>query len=114
MTAVIEARDLRKSYLGGDGTPIDVKACENTWNMLKGENKDLDIVSSGAYEFVDSVKAGASDWRKANDTVREIGGWRAYAREIQGGSQAQPGATAPSAAPARAAAPANPHQGHTR
>ncbi len=80
------------------------------------------------------------DWRKANETVREIGGWRAYAREIQGGSQAQPGAAAPagaqqqaqpqsqgaghgaaprpapaaSAAPARPAAPANPHQGHTR
>jgi peptide/nickel transport system substrate-binding protein len=43
-----------------DGTPIDVKAFENTWNMLKGENKDIDIVSAGAYEFVDSVKAGSS------------------------------------------------------
>jgi peptide/nickel transport system substrate-binding protein len=43
-----------------DGTPIDVKAFENTWNMLKGENKDIDVVSSGAYEFVDSVKAGSS------------------------------------------------------
>ena len=44
-----------------DGTPIDVKAFENTWNMLKGENKDIDIVSSGAYEFVESVKAGSSN-----------------------------------------------------
>ena len=43
-----------------DGTPIDVKTFENTWNMLKGTNKDIDIVSSGAYEFVDSVKAGSS------------------------------------------------------
>ncbi|MCB5290851.1 ABC transporter family substrate-binding protein [Arthrobacter sp. SO3] len=43
-----------------DGTPIDVKTFENTWNMLKGENKDIDIVSSGAYEFVESVKAGSS------------------------------------------------------
>ncbi|MCB5283090.1 putative monoacyl phosphatidylinositol tetramannoside-binding protein LpqW [Arthrobacter sp. ES1] len=43
-----------------DGTPIDVKTFENTWNMLKGENKDIDVVSSGAYEFVDSVKAGSS------------------------------------------------------
>jgi hypothetical protein len=50
--------------------------------------------------FADEV----GDWRKANDTVREIGGWRAYAREIQGGSQSPPGA----------AAPANPHQGHAR
>ncbi|HET6269484.1 MAG TPA: ABC transporter family substrate-binding protein [Arthrobacter sp.] len=44
-----------------DGTPIDVRTFENTWNMLKGENKDIDIVSSGAYEFVDSVRAGAND-----------------------------------------------------
>ena len=44
-----------------DGTPIDVKTFENTWQMLRGTNKDIDIVSSGAYEFVDSVKAGAND-----------------------------------------------------
>ncbi|XAS67303.1 ABC transporter family substrate-binding protein [Micrococcaceae bacterium Sec5.7] len=44
-----------------DGTPIDAKTLANTWNMLKGENKDIDIVSSGSYEFVDSVKAGSSD-----------------------------------------------------
>lgn len=44
-----------------DGTPIDVKTFQNTWNMLKGENKDIDVVTSGAYEFVDSVKAGSSD-----------------------------------------------------
>ncbi|WP_426300728.1 ABC transporter family substrate-binding protein [Arthrobacter sp. R-11] len=44
-----------------DGTPIDVKTFENTWKMLQGKNKDIDIVTSGAYEFVDSVKAGAND-----------------------------------------------------
>lgn len=61
------------------------------------------------------------DWRKANDTVRDIGGWRVYAREIQGGSQspAQPGAApaTPQRAPtppATPAPPANPHQGHQR
>ncbi len=43
-----------------DGTPIDVKTFENTWKMLNGKNKDIDIVTSGAYEFVDSVKAGSS------------------------------------------------------
>src|SRR6476661_8456194 len=43
-----------------DGTPIDVKTFENTWKMLNGQNKDIDVVSSGAYEFVDSVKAGSS------------------------------------------------------
>jgi glutathione transport system substrate-binding protein len=44
-----------------DGTPIDVKTFENTWQMLRGENKDIDIVTSGAYALVDSVKAGAND-----------------------------------------------------
>ncbi|MGO4491209.1 ABC transporter family substrate-binding protein [Arthrobacter sp. 2YAF22_2] len=44
-----------------DGTPIDVKTFENTWKMLNGQNKDIDIVTSGAYEFVDSVKAGSSN-----------------------------------------------------
>ncbi len=44
-----------------DGTPIDVKTFENTWKMLNGKNKDINIVLPGAYEFVDSVKAGAND-----------------------------------------------------
>ena len=55
-----------------DGTPIDVKAFENTWNMLKGENKDIDIVSSGAYEFVDSVKAGSSDKEVVVTTTQPV------------------------------------------
>ncbi|MCU1533044.1 MAG: transporter family substrate-binding protein [Arthrobacter sp.] len=55
-----------------DGTPIDVKAFENTWNMLKGENKDIDIVSSGAYEFVDSVKAGANDKEVVVTTTQPV------------------------------------------
>ena len=55
-----------------DGTPIDVKAFQNTWNMLKGENKDIDIVSSGAYEFVDSVKAGSSDKEVVVTTTQPV------------------------------------------
>jgi hypothetical protein len=35
-------------------------------------------------------------WRKANDTVERIGGWRSYARE------ASPPASAPQAAPPKA------------
>jgi peptide/nickel transport system substrate-binding protein len=57
-TITIEV-NAKASY--NDGTPIDVKTFENTWNMLKGKNKDIDVVSSGAYEFVESVKAGSSD-----------------------------------------------------
>jgi peptide/nickel transport system substrate-binding protein len=44
-----------------DGTPINATTFENTWKMLNGQNKEIDIVSSGAYEFIDSVKAGSSD-----------------------------------------------------
>jgi len=55
-----------------DGTPIDVKTFENTWNMLKGENKDIDIVSSGAYEFVESVKAGSSDKEVVVTTTQPV------------------------------------------
>jgi peptide/nickel transport system substrate-binding protein len=55
-----------------DGTPIDVKAFQNTWNMLKGENKDIDVVTSGAYEFVDSVKAGSSDKEVVVTTTQPV------------------------------------------
>lgn len=54
------------------------------------------------------------DWRQANETVREIGGWRAYAREIQQPRTPGPGGAgpqAPAAAPRPAAsAPAAPSQ----
>ena len=45
------------------------------------------------------------DWRRSNDTVRDIGGWRAYAREMQGGAPPKkPDASQPKAA--------DPHAGH--
>jgi hypothetical protein len=46
-------------------------------------------------------------WRQSNDTVREIGGWRAYAREAQAGASA----SAPAASPAASSA-SSPHAGH--
>ncbi|WP_400159616.1 ABC transporter family substrate-binding protein [Arthrobacter sp. BPSS-3] len=55
-----------------DGTPIDVKTFENTWKMLNGQNKDIDIVTSGAYEFVDSVKAGANDKEVVVTTTQPV------------------------------------------
>ncbi|HET8879745.1 MAG TPA: ABC transporter family substrate-binding protein [Arthrobacter sp.] len=55
-----------------DGTPIDVKTFANTWKMLNGQNKDIDIVSSGAYEFVDSVKAGANDKEVVVTTTQPV------------------------------------------
>ncbi|WP_284978784.1 ABC transporter family substrate-binding protein [Arthrobacter sp. fls2-241-R2A-200] len=44
-----------------DGTPIDAKTFINTWKMLRGDDKSIDIVTAGNYPFVDSVKAGAND-----------------------------------------------------
>jgi hypothetical protein len=56
-------------------------------------------------------------WRQSNDTARDIGGWRAYAREMRAPAAARAaGASAPQgAAPAtpEAARPAaDPHAGH--
>jgi hypothetical protein len=44
-------------------------------------------------------------WKQANETVQNIGGWRAYAREASESKAA--GAAAPGSA-----APADPHAGH--
>ena len=61
--------------------------------------------------------AEVQDWRKSNDTVREVGGWRAYAREMRGAASAPAaGASAPQSraavAPQAAAPAAEPHAGH--
>lgn len=53
-------------------------------------------------------------WREANDRVGRIGGWRAYAREIQTGEPAPdlPPQPAPAPADAPKAPVADPHAGH--
>ena len=48
--------------------------------------------------------AEVQPWRQSNDTVRDIGGWKAYAREISG-------AKGPQAAPPK---PAPGHGGHAK
>ena len=70
-----------------------------------------EIPYSSAFDGYRPFAAGeVGDWRRANETVREIGGWRAYAREIQRASQ-PPAAASPAQPPASAA---QPHQGHQR
>ncbi len=54
-------------------------------------------VISGYQAYAD---APVQSWREANDRVGRIGGWRAYAKEIQG------------RAPAGEAPVADPHAGH--
>jgi hypothetical protein len=45
-------------------------------------------------------------WRAANDTVREVGGWRAYAKEAAAANAAAAAATsAPQPSPSSAGAP---------
>lgn len=61
-------------------------------------------------------------WKETNDTVRNIGGWRAYAREMQGPAPApaapgkdQPGTqTAHPVKPVQPTPAAHPHTGHTK
>lgn len=43
-----------------------------------------------------------ADWRAVNDTVRTIGGWRAYLKEVQEAEAQQKAAPAPDNAGARA------------
>ncbi len=47
-----------------------------------------------------------TDWRKANDTVREIGGWRVYLKESMRANEAREMATAAATAAATATATA--------
>ena len=53
----------------------------------------------------------ATPWREANDTVTQIGGWRAYAKEAQ---QPEPvsSTTAPATPGSATVAKPNPHEGH--
>ncbi len=52
-------------------------------------------------------------WKESNDTVGQIGGWRVYAREAQGGPPAPVSGPAGASPPAAAGpAAANPHAGH--
>lgn len=52
-------------------------------------------------------------WTESNATVGQIGGWRAYAREAQGGQAAPVNGPAGASPPAAAGpAAADPHAGH--
>ena len=45
-----------------DGTPITYKALQSTWNIFKSLDNGYNIVSSGIYEFVESVEKGEDDY----------------------------------------------------
>ena len=49
-------------------------------------------------------------WKQTNDTVREVGGWRSYAREMRESSQA-PAGPRTTAEPQQ---PADPYAAHAR
>ena len=67
-----------------------------------------------AFEGYRPFESGeAQNWRKSNDTVREIGGWRAYAREMRGGASAPAaGASAPRSGEPAAPQAADSYAGH--
>ena len=43
-------------------TPITYKALQSTWNIFKSLDNGYNIVSSGIYEFVESVEKGEDDY----------------------------------------------------
>jgi hypothetical protein len=68
-----------------------------------------------AFEGYRPFEAGeVQDWRKSNDTAREVGGWRAYAREMRSGAVGPAaGASAPqSQTPQAQPKQPDPHAGH--
>ena len=54
------------------------------------------------------VEPRIESWRVSNDRVRDIGGWRTYAREVDEGARSAAGAGAAAPAPAPAPTPAGP------
>lgn len=86
---------------------------------------------NSAFDGYRPFEAGdVQDWRRTNDTARDIGGWRTYAREMRAPQGATPSPQTQgdaSGTPPRAATspdqvqpgstertPANPHEGHQR
>lgn len=45
-----------------DGTPITYKALQSTWNIFKSLDNGYNIVTSGIYEFVESVEKGEDEY----------------------------------------------------
>ena len=45
-----------------DGTPINYKALQSTWNIFKSLDNGYNIVSSGIYEFVESIEKTEDDY----------------------------------------------------
>ena len=45
-----------------DGTPINYKALQSTWNVFKSLDNGYNIVSSGIYEFVESIEKTEDDY----------------------------------------------------
>ena len=45
-----------------DGTPIDIEAFKNTWEMSNGSNPDITPNSTDGYELIETVEAGADNF----------------------------------------------------
>ena len=46
-----------------DGTPIDYKALQSTWKIRKSSDGDYNIISSGIYEYIESVETTGTTLR---------------------------------------------------
>ena len=46
-----------------DGTPIDYKALQSTWKIRKSSDGDYNIISSGIYEYIESVENNGDNFK---------------------------------------------------
>jgi len=46
-----------------DGTPIDYKALQSTWKIRKSSDGDYNIISSGIYEYIESVENNGGNFK---------------------------------------------------
>ncbi|MCF2705967.1 ABC transporter family substrate-binding protein [Arcanobacterium haemolyticum] len=66
--------DIRDEATFNDGTPIDVRAFQTTWQSNNGENEEYLANSTDGYERIKSVEAGTSD-KQAVVTFDGIYAW---------------------------------------
>lgn len=55
--------EVNKKAKFNDGTPVDYKALQATWNISKSTSGEYKIVSSGIYENVKSVERNGDDYK---------------------------------------------------
>jgi hypothetical protein len=58
---------------------------------VQTEQKSVELVYQSSFQNYQRYSASTiQTWKKSNETVKDIGGWRAYAKEITQDAEAKP------------------------